>query len=159
MLKRQLISRTICLDPSLLNSGIQGHIHDKAKEAWEGKCTKDEGFIIKIHGVSKIVDNYVSPATSGLIFDLLLDVETMKPQVGDIFEKQTVAQIIPQGIFTSGIAVVFVPITEFSDFSFVDGELVHDDGRKVKKDDILKVEITATKYDRNNFKYIGRLKE
>jgi DNA-directed RNA polymerase subunit E'/Rpb7 len=159
MLRRQLLSRTISLEPSLLNRDIINHIFVKAKEAWEGKCTKDEGFIIKIHGVSKIVDNYVSPATSGLIFDLLLDVETMKPQVGDVFEKQSVAQIIPQGVFTSGIAVVFVPITDFSGFGFVDGELINDDGRKVKKDDILKVEITATKYDRNNFKYIGRLKE
>jgi DNA-directed RNA polymerase subunit E'/Rpb7 len=159
MIKRTTLARTICIEPHLLDSSIHQHIIAKAREAWEGKCTKDDGFITKVHGVSRIVDNYVSPATSGLIFELVLDVETMKPRVGDVFEKQIVAQIIPQGVFTTGDVVVFVPIMEFEGFGFSNGELIHEDGRKIVKDSIIKVEITATKYDRNNFKYIGCLKE
>lgn len=157
MIKRTTLVRTICIEPHLLDSKIQHHIVEKAKQAWEGKCTKDDGFITKIHGVSKIIDNYVSPATSGLIFDLMLDAETMKPRVGDVFETQKVAQIIPQGVFTTGDVLVFVPIAEFDGYSFSDGELVNEYGKRIRKDDIIRVEITATKYDRNNFKYIGRL--
>jgi hypothetical protein len=62
-------------------------------------------------------------------------------------------------VFTTGDVVVFVPIMEFEGFGFSNGELIHEDGRKIVKDSIIKVEITATKYDRNNFKYIGCLKE
>jgi DNA-directed RNA polymerase subunit E'/Rpb7 len=154
----QLI-RTICLDPSLLDHNITSHILAKARSAWEGKCTKDDGFIKRIVSIERIVDNYVSPATSGIMFDLLLNVETLKPAVGDLFIER-VQKIIPQGIFTDKAIVAVIPAQTLQGYVFdKDREVFCKDGREISVGDEIEIEITAIKYEKNNFKYIGCLKE
>ena len=151
--------RTICLDPSLLDHNITSHILEKARSAWEGKCTKDEGFIKKILSIERIVDNYVSPATSGIMFDLLLNVETLKPQVGDLFLER-VQKIIAQGIFTDKAIVAVIPVPTLRGYVFdKDREVFTKGDKEIRVGDEINIEITAIKYEKNNFKYIGCLKE
>lgn len=144
MIKNQQLVRTICIEPKFLNSDIYTHLFGKAKDDWEGKCTKDDGIITKVYSIEKIIDNYISPATSGLIFELILNVETMKPRIGDVFS-QKVVQIIPQGYFTTNaIIVIFVPSSESKS--------------NIAENDIFEVVITSIKYERNTFQYIGKFK-
>jgi len=144
----------------MLDSNISEHILKKAKSAWEGKCTKDEGFIQRIVSIEKILDNYISPATSGIMFDLLLNVEVLKPEVGQIFV-ETVQKIIQQGIFTGKIIIAVIPSSTLEGYVFdKDREIfVGDDNRQINIGDEIKIEITAVKYEKNSFKYIGCLKE
>lgn len=151
--------RTICLDPSLLDHNITSHILAKARSAWEGKCTKDEGFIKKIISIERIVDNYVSPATSGIMFDLLLNVDTLKPEIGDLFIER-VQKVIPQGIFTDKAIVAVIPAPTLTGYTYdKDREVFTKNGKDISVGDEIKIEITAIKYEKNNFKYIGCLKE
>ena len=151
--------RTICLDPALLDHNITSHILAKARSAWEGKCTKDDGFIKRILSIERIVDNYISPATSGIMFDLLLNVDTLKPDVGDVFFER-VQKVIPQGIFTDREIVAVIPAQTLHGYVFdKDREVFVKGDRDICVGDEIKIEITAIKYEKNNFKYIGCLKE
>ena len=151
--------RTICLDPVLLDHNITSHILEKARSAWEGKCTKDDGFIKRIISIEKIVDNYISPATSGIMFDLLLNVDTLKPEVGDVFI-ECIQKIIPQGVFTGREIITVIPVRTLHGYVFDKDRGVFAKGEKdMCVGDDIKIEITAIKYEKNNFTYIGCLKE
>ena len=145
MIKSIQLARTVCIEPQFIDSNIKTHLFEKARSDWEGKCTKDEGFITKVFSIQKVVDNYISPATSGLIFELVLNVETMKPRVGDVFS-QTVVQIIPQGFYTKNVILIYVPVSETEPQTSV-----------VTENDVVNVSITSIRYIRNNFQYIGQM--
>ena len=146
----QLI-RTICLDPALLDRDIKCHMLAQARLAWEGKCTKDDGFIKKILSIERIVDNYVSPATSGIMFDLLLNVETLKPEIGDIFIER-IQKIIPQGIFTDKKIIAVIPVRTLCGYVFdKDREVFSKGDKDMCVGDDIKIQITAIKYEKNNF--------
>ena len=153
------ITRTICIEPHMLDANIHSHILDKAIQEWQGKCTKDDGIIVKIISVDRIIDNYVSPATSGLNFVLSLNAETLKPKIGDIFTEE-VKQITSRGIFINGDITVIVPAHTLSDYTFdKDEECFVGENRNIKTGDSIEISISAIKYENNKFKYIGNLKE
>ena len=153
------IVRTVCIEPSMLDVNIHSHILSKAIQEWQGKCTKDDGIIVKILSVDRIIDNYVSPATSGLNFVLSLNAETLKPKVGDVFVEE-VKQITTRGIFINGSITVIVPSHTLSDYTFdKDDECFSGNGKTIKTGDKIEISISAIKYENNKFKYIGSLKE
>lgn len=153
------IVRTICIEPSMLDANIYSHILDKAIQDWQGKCTKDDGIIVKILSVDRVIDNYVSPATSGLNFVISLNAETLKPKIGDVFTEE-VKQITSRGIFINGSITVIVPSHTLTEYTFEkDQEYFVGKNRTIKTGDKISISISAIKYENKKFKYIGSLKE
>ena len=154
---KTLISRTVSLPPSMLDSNVLAHLLQNVKNEWEGKCTKDDGIITKILSIEKILNNYISPATSNIMFVLSLNAETMKPQVGDIFTEK-VKQITTRGIFINDSITVIIPAHTLTGYTYDrESEKFVGDGVTISVDDTIKISITAIKYENNKFKYIGSL--
>ena len=154
---KALIKRTVALPSEMLNSEVFSHLLDIVRKEFEGKCTKDDGIITKIISIEKILDNYISPATSNINFVLSLNVETLKPQIGDIFT-ETVKQITVRGIFISGSITVIIPAHTLTEYTYDrDSEKFVGRGKTISVDDTINISITAIKYENNKFKYIGCL--
>ena len=154
---KTLISRTVSLPPSMLDSNVLAHLLQNVKNEWEGKCTKDDGIITKILSIEKILNNYISPATSNIMFVLSLNAETMKPQVGDIFTEK-VKQITTRGIFINDSITVIIPAHTLTGYTYDrESEKFVGDGVTISVYDTIKISITAIKYENNKFKYIGSL--
>jgi DNA-directed RNA polymerase subunit E'/Rpb7 len=154
---KALIKRTVALPSEMLNSEVFSHLLDIVRKEFEGKCTKDDGIITKIISIEKILDNYISPATSNINFVLSLNVETLKPQIGDIFT-ETVKQITVRGIFISSSITVIIPAHTLTEYTYDrDSEKFVGDGKMISVDDTINISITAIKYENNKFKYIGCL--
>lgn len=154
---RTTIKRTISLPPDMLDGDVFSHLLNSVRKEWEGKCTKDDGIITRILSIDKILDNYISPATSNINFVLSLKAETLKPQIGDVFTEK-VKQITMRGIFINSSITVIIPAHTLTDYTFDrDSEKFIGDGKTISVDDTIKISITAIKYENNKFKYIGCL--
>lgn len=157
------IEKSICIEPEFLNGDIKKHIFNKAVSTWVGKCTKEDGYILKIHSIKKIINNHITPSTTSIIFELLLKAEVMKPEVGMKVEAK-VDLVDPQGIivYTDEKLKIFVPSINFGDYEFDDAKnafVNEKEKKKIKLGDRINVKITAIRYEKSKFDCIGELDE
>jgi DNA-directed RNA polymerase subunit E'/Rpb7 len=155
------IEKSICVEPEFLNGDIKQHIFNKAVSTWVGKCTKEDGYILKIHSIKKILNNHISPSTTSIIFELLLKAEVMKPEISMNVEAK-VNMIVSQGIFVCADEKlnILIPLNNILDYEFDEakGAYVSTKSKKlIKNGDFVDVKITAIRYEKNNFNCIGEL--
>lgn len=155
------IEKSICVEPEFLNGDIKNHLLEKAKSTWVGKCTKEDGYILKIHSIKKIINNHISPSTTSIIFELLLKAEIMKPEIGMVVEGK-VEMVVSDGIFVyvDDRIVIMVSSATIQDYEFDDAKSCYIDKsgeKKIKTGDRVEVKITAIRYEKNNFTCIGEL--
>lgn len=156
------IEKSICIEPEFLNQDIKQHLLEKARTTWVGKCTKEDGYILKIHSIKKIVNNHISPSTTSIIFELLLKAEVIKPEIDMVFEAK-VNMIVSKGIFVCADEKINIFISVVDNYEFDEGNNtyvnVENKNIKIKPGDKVNVKITAIRYEKNSFKCIGELKE
>jgi DNA-directed RNA polymerase subunit E'/Rpb7 len=156
------ITKTICLDPSQLNSKINASLLEKARQTWVGKCTKEDGYIISIEKVVKKLNNHISSSTASIVFNLVVLAEILVPEIGLQVEAKT-QTILPQGIFCTakGKLNILLPVSVLSEFEFDRATFsytrISDKEQKIKKNDVVLIEVTAIRYEKNNFNCIGSL--
>ena len=80
------ILRRLCLHPSCLGRGLRGSILERARNVYEGECTKMYGYLLSVDSVHKIIDNCVTSANSDAVFTVELNVTLLKPEIGNTYE-------------------------------------------------------------------------
>ena len=93
-----IIQKRICLEPEFLNTNLKKNIFDKLKKTTNNECSKEFGYILNIVKLIKIVDNYVSNASSEIVFEVMFEIETLKPEIDKVFTGE-VCMIFGGGIF------------------------------------------------------------
>lgn len=107
-----VMSRHVVVEPEFLSQHMLRHrILEKIRYIAEHECSKDTGYIIDVHGIRRIRDNYVSNATSNIIFDVEVDVERLKPEIGNKY-KGIVTMVFSKGVFINVMERlrIFVPL-------------------------------------------------
>lgn len=106
---------------------------------------------------TRILDNYISGVNSSIIFIVEIDVDNLKPELGDIFSDK-VCMIFSGGLFVDvkNKMKVLIPSNSLSKIgeTFVDNK-----NNIIKNNDIIKVKIIGVKYSttKKNFSCFGEL--
>ena len=154
-----IIQKRICLEPEFLNTNLKKNIFDKLKKTTNNECSKEFGYILNIVKLIKIVDNYVSNASSEIVFEVMFEIETLKPEIDKVFTGE-VCMIFGGGIFLNikNKIKVLIPLTSIKDYKFIQSEkILRKCEDEIKQGDILNVKITGIKYSKKNYNCFGEL--
>ena len=154
-----IIQKRICLEPEFLNTNLKKNIFDKLKKTTNNECSKEFGYILNIVKLIKIVDNYVSNASSEIVFEVMFEIETLKPEIDKVFTGE-VCMIFGGGIFLNikNKIKVLIPLTSIKDYKFIQSEkILRKCEDEIKQGDILNVKITGLKYSKKNYNCFGEL--
>jgi DNA-directed RNA polymerase subunit E'/Rpb7 len=153
-----VIHRNVCLEPRFMDKNIMNHLLAKIKVSTRDECSKEHGYILDVKTV-KIISNNISSANSDIVLKVEMVADTLKPKEGDIISGK-VCMIFQSGIFVdiSGKLKILIPLSELAGYE-LDGTSTHyaRGMSEIKKDDIVKVKIKATKYDKRSFSCFGSL--
>jgi DNA-directed RNA polymerase subunit E'/Rpb7 len=164
-----LIEKRICLESKYLDSNIQTHLFNKIKEKTKDECTKENGCIVKVIDIKKIINQYVSPATCEIIFNVQFEAETINPKVGDILTG-IICVVYEQGIFIEihKKLTIFVSEKYLGDYIFnninsnyeIDNDKVSKDSKQISTLSIgtkITVKILGIQYIKQQFKCFGEI--
>lgn len=155
----KIIERRICLEPRFLDQNIYSHLLKKIKDSIEGECTKEHGHILKINKLVKIYDNMISSANSDIVFTVLFEAETLKPEIGYNLSGN-VCMILPSGIFVNiqDKLKVLIPRNELNDYIYnASNTCYNKNDISIKNGDIVTVCISGIRYTKQNFSCFGSL--
>jgi DNA-directed RNA polymerase subunit E'/Rpb7 len=153
-----IVQKRICLEPEFLNSKLKQNIFDKLKKSTMNECSKEFGYILNIVRLVKIIDNYVSNASSEIVFEVMFEIETLKPEIGKVFTGD-VCMVFVGGIFLNikNKIKVLIPITTMKEYKFDQAlKIFKKDKTVIKQGDILNVKITGIKYSKKNYSCFGK---
>jgi DNA-directed RNA polymerase subunit E'/Rpb7 len=159
MLDAVKIKDTICLNPEFLNSNIDNHIFDKIKECKINDCSKENGYIINIRKLLKILDNNISKVNCDLIFTVIYEADVLKPEIGKIFT-DNVCMVFSSGLFVNVMNKfkVLIPINYLENYLFENNYFINSINKNtIKEGDKVKFEITGIKYSKKQFNCIAKI--
>ena len=151
-----IVYKSIVLSPDCLDANILNHAKSAAL-AFVGQCTQEDGYITKIHKI-RISDTMVSRACTNIILRLELDIEALKPEIGQTY-KCIVSSCIPgHGIYAhcQGKLKMLVMEQHLKSHVFKSGYCENTITKhEIHVGDEISINVTAIKYDKNNFQCIG----
>ena len=162
------IEKRVCVKPDCLNSKIRSYLLQKSKEYYINDCTKDLVYIIDIKKLVKIKDNFLSNSCSDIVFEIILKVETIKPDVGMVFNGK-VCMIFQDGILVNikEIMKVLIPVSVLKNYELENNIFIYKGGgeddkvkrNEIKINDIIDVVIIGSKYSKKKYSCFGNIKE
>jgi DNA-directed RNA polymerase subunit E'/Rpb7 len=153
--------KKVCLEPEHLNQQIETHLLDKLNKITKNECSKEHGYILNINKIISINDNYISSATSQLMFDVTVEANVLKPEKNLEVEGK-VFMVFNNGIFIEVIKNFKVLVLKSSlvGYKFDQQTSTYIKNKKViKNDDKIKVKISGVKYEKKTFCCFGDLIE
>lgn len=165
--KVKYISRNVTLESQYLDENIVSHLFEKCKATFTGTSTTEDGYIVKITNLSRVLGNTISSASSANIFQVVLEAEVFSPKEGEEYEG-VINKILPAGIFVHlcDKIKVLIPETQlpFYNFSFADGSAVASfvleagkGARNVKVDDRVNVRIISVRNSKGSLVCIAKI--
>ena len=152
------IHQKVSIDPKYLDSNISYHILQRIRSIMEDTCTLKYGYIMSVNKIIKLGSNIIAPANSLVIYDVTYEAETILPSPGLILDGD-VCMIFENGILVDicGKTQILVPLENMEGYKFDNNSFVQD------KDEIcvgcnVTIIITMVKYEKKEFKCIGKLK-
>jgi DNA-directed RNA polymerase subunit E'/Rpb7 len=168
MSKVQNIQKRICVRPEYLNSNVKNYILKKARDNYTNDCSKDIGYITNIIKILNINQNYISNSCADIVFEVELEAETIKPEIGMVF-KGNVCMVFCDGILVDvkNIIKVLIPISSLKKYtlsknSFILSDEFKDSKTKYKvinKDQEIEVCIIGSKYTKKKYACFGNIYE
>lgn len=155
------ITKRIVLDNQFLDKDLNRHLLNKLKDIAENDCSKEYGYIIEVKKILEILDNYISNVNSELIFIVLFEAETIKPEINSIYEDE-VYLALRGGIFfeVSKKFKVLIPPVSLRDYVFNSDTKEYIKGvQKLGKGSRCRLKITGVRYMNKNFDCFGELVE
>lgn len=148
------LTSTVEIEPQYLHTGLLDIIIIKLNEKYLGKCTQKHGYVNSINDV-KILSNKMSRVSLTIQFTVSFNIECFNPQEGKEIEMKA-KLIMEYGIMGEEHGVrILIPKTSFEGI-IKDGILKLKD-REIKKNDVIKVKIINSKYEKKNFSVIANL--
>jgi DNA-directed RNA polymerase subunit E'/Rpb7 len=151
-----ILIKKISIEPKCMDNKIISSILTKLKTQVENDCSKENGYILSINKIIKILEVNISSANSDIICTVKFDANILKPEIGKILQGK-VCMVFDKGIFIDvhNKLKVLVPESSISklgySFNIPKNIFVKDDKDHIKIDDILTVKITGLKYSKKNF--------
>lgn len=163
LFKNQIINIRLYLEPKQLNKNYQETLYDLVCDKIEKKCKKNYGYINKVISIKECVYEEIMKMIPNVYFLMQVNIETYMPSIGDKI-KINIEFIFNHGIFGSFEKIkVLIPIQNCSNYSlkqeFSQLILANNKNQKniIKKDDIIEIEITNVRFEKENFSCLGKI--
>jgi DNA-directed RNA polymerase subunit E'/Rpb7 len=159
-MQRVTIDKKIYLEPQFLNENLVLHISKSIKDQILGKCDKNNGYILKIYDNISILGNKVSSSGSGVYFNVRIDVKTLMPKIGGVYEG-VVCFLFCDGIFVEvhGKMKILIRIDSMNGYKYNKiKNIFKKDTKTIAEGDKVEISINMVKYEKQNFNCIGNLK-
>jgi DNA-directed RNA polymerase subunit E'/Rpb7 len=154
------IKGKLSIEPKYLDKDLDIHLLNKLKKTIIGTCSYEYGYIININKIIKIFDNFIAPANSLIVFNIIYEAEVLKPKIGQ-YLKGTVCMVFQNGIFVNinDKMKVLVPSSFMKSYTFCKNYFINNENNsKISINDEVTVKITRIKYEKKEFGCIGELK-
>ena len=156
------LKTSIVIEPSKLVGDIELILLNMVKKSVINTCDKANGYIIDVLSISDY-DNFISNATSQVVFIVVYLAECIKPSIGDKVNAKVV-NITADGIFcvvydrsTTLISTNKIDKTIYNPFNKGIIEHKTDKSKNITVGSNIMVEITNTRYDNKDFSCIAVL--
>ena len=162
MTEQLVVKKKLSLPSDFLSKDYTKHLFSLAKEKFENECTQENGYIVKVNKLVKIVDNYISSVDCSIMFIVDLQVEVLRPQIGKIFEDY-ICMVFNGGLFVniSDKIKVLIPSNLLENYRFEpnEKEFIHIKNTKLKysQGDKIKIKINGVKYSQKQFACFGEI--
>ena len=160
MTSKSIIESRISIKPEFFNKNYKVAILKKLKEVTLNYCNNDYGFVLKVNKFLYIKDNFISNVDCEVIFVVVYEAETLKPEINKIFNGK-IGLIFHGGIFVKikEKFEVLIPISKLENFIYDNASKTFvKDERIIKESDDINVKITGLKYCTDKrFKCFGEL--
>ena len=159
---RQIESR-ITLPPENLDNIYMDEIFEKLCSITKNHCNNEYGFILKVNKIIAIKDNFISNVDCEIIFTVIYEAETLKPEIEKDFDG-FVCMIFHGGIFVSvkNKFEVLIPISKLENFVYNGNTktFAKASGETICEKDPITVKITGLKYCTDKkYKCFGQISE
>jgi DNA-directed RNA polymerase subunit E'/Rpb7 len=147
------------MESKYLDSKIHTHIKNKLEKRMIGQCTFEDGYVTDIIKILKFDDNYISPATSSVIFNVKFKAKTLKPEEGKNL-KGEVCMVFQHGIFVEidKKMKILIPVANMLGFIYNNEKSMFELNKNIiKVGDILTTTVIKIKYEKKEFSCIGSL--
>lgn len=153
------IKKSIGLSPAYFDTGIKKHLFNKLKQETENECSEQNGYIINVKKLVRIINNSISPTTSETIFDLEFQAETIKPVKNQEFSA-VVCMVFSEGILAEvkNKLKVLIPMHYIEGYEFSNC-ILRKDEKTIEKNSVIDIIVVSAKYSDGAFSCIAQLKE
>jgi len=162
IIKQKIISTSILLSPSDLDSWWRERLIDRLRSTMTGKCLHDHGYILEIQRIVRITDQVLTRIDGRARFFIDILVVLMKPVVGAEIDA-TVEMIFPHGIFCCyRMMRMMIPLSKCPgftirhDFSMISIVNVST-GVVIRKNDTIRVRIRDIRFENDLYSCIAAL--
>jgi len=148
-----IINKRVYLEPQFLDQNIMTHLFDKCVQLSVGECTKENGHILSVKRIVKVLKN------EDTIFTVSFEAETLKPTAGDKMSG-TVCMLFKDGIFAqvSENQKMLIPAVAIKGYIYDEATHAYsNEKRKIKVGDNIEAIVTAAQYNKKKFSCIGCL--
>ena len=152
----KILEKNIIIEAKYMSNELKDHIKKKLDEM-EGKCTKEDGYLIKIKKIKKIKDNIILKNSGNLLCRVRYDAVVFKPYK-NLEMNCKVTMIFRHGIFGEYNKMpVLIPYTKLSQYEY-DNEKFKNKDNTIQIGDIIPIIITDIRYSKKQFNCIASLK-
>ena len=154
-----VINRQVCLENKYLCNDIEYWLLKKLRNMTENECTNENGYILSVDKLNRIVDTKISNANAVNVFTVEFEAETLRPVVGENLTG-SVFKLFPKGIFihVKNKLEVLIRLDDLNGYEFDSEKSTFTCGKKIiRKDDILTVKIVGVQYSKHRFTCYGSI--
>ena len=151
------IEKKICIEPNFLNEKLLSNIYEKLLEKYINRCSKHNGYILKIYPGVQILNNVVSNVNSSVYFNVKFKARCLKPEIDSEHECK-VCMVFVNGLFAEvkGVLKIFIPNDRMKKYKFQGTKYTYKDNT-IEVDSIITARLNMIKYEKHNFNCIGTL--
>ena len=158
-MEEKRLTRNILLQSDQLDGNLFENIKKKVMSEYEGKCSKNDGYIVKILEFLTISGGKIVNGCAPL-FTVDFKAQILKPEKGKIIKCKT-QMIYNHGIFAGfNDLKIIIPKSFLHDYSFGTGKedsFYIKKGEKICVGDDIEIKITDLQYEKKNFSCVGKL--
>ena len=150
------ITEKINIECKYLCPEYEKHVLEKIRKKFEGKSSKDYGFISTINPDIK-VENVIITPNNNIKCTVTFTVGSIKPQVGDV-HTGTVCLVNAHGILVDipGNFKIFIPCRKTNGYIYANNSF-HKETSHIKKETEIELILRTVDYNGNKFMCIGEL--
>lgn len=171
---KKIVRENIYLSPDNVSVDMFTNIYNYYCSKYKGKCTAQNGYIIDVLRITKILSNSISRVDSTIIFDVEFEIISHIPTIGEIHNCK-IFLIFKEGIFVNVEHLkIFIHNKNFEEYLYDENNsiaryitpdnaaprslpTVEAAPRSLNIGDSLVVKILGTKYSNKNYSCFGTI--
>jgi DNA-directed RNA polymerase subunit E'/Rpb7 len=149
------------LRPSFLDGNILSNLLEHIRMELNNKCFEEHGYIISVNRIISVDNNTILVTTSNILFNVTIEVDTLKPEIG-LINVGEVFMVIDKGIFVKieDKLKVLIPVSNLYGYEYKKEDNFYykkETKTSIYMNDTVKIKILGIQYSKNYFNCFGEI--